>query len=722
MSRNTSQNRRKQRRVLMAAAAVKPVTRDISFGGPVVITAAAASAGDKPKPKIDIVAYNGGELLVDGFDLPVVIDLAGAEIPETLPLNIDHNQGFHFLLGQGQTTVSGNSLVISGRITSQNPNAQEVVRAALEDGFKWQASVKAIIHASREIPEGQRFTANGRTFTGPMIHAITSQVTHCAVLGEGADQTSTVSIAAKSKAAKVLKGSIMTFEQWLASMGLDPATLSAEATAVLRTQFDATQASAAAPAAEAGAVKAEAGAMPEEEKQVPQAAAASAASRSASVLLAAVRKAQADEVRRVAEIRAKAKGFPLIEAKAIEEGWTADKTELEVYKQDRGTGPAIHVKTFDGSPKVLEAAFCQGGKLRNIEKHFDAKTLDTAYTQYRGAVSMQRVLIEAAMRNGEHVPPGRLAASSLSRVLRAAFSTGDLSGTLSNVANKFLLDGYNSTAGMEKARKISGTPKSVADFKENKSFRMIDGGDFEELSPTGKIANGTLSEESFTNQAKTRAKMYKITRTDLINDDLGTFDQLRAMIGMGSARTFLKGFWTEFLADLATFYTAARLNYQEGAATALSSAGLTTALTLFRKQQTPQGTDLDLEPKYLLCPPELEGTADELYTSRTLVYGGASASKQPSDNTHAGKYEPVVVSQLSNSNITGYSTKHWWLLPEPMVGMRVIEVCYLDGVESPTVETSDADFDELGIQMRGYLDYGFRKQEYKAAVRSKGEV
>lgn len=720
MSRNTSQERRQLRRQVMRANAAKSTKRDAYISAPVVITASSAVAGQPVRPpRIDIVAYNGGELLVDGFDLPVVIDFAGAQIPATLPLNVDHCQDLGSLLGSGQTVLANNSLSITGTITADNAKSREVVRLATQEAFPWQASIKAIVLSSRRIPPGQQFTANGRTFTGPMIHAIESQVTHCAVLGEGADQTSFVSIAAKA-AQKVLKGSAaMTFEEWVAKMGLDPATLAPELVAILKPKYDAEYP--AMPAEGAAAPVAPVAAASGEPEKPPVPVAAASASSSQSVLLAAGRKIQADEVRRVAAIQAKAKGFPLIEAKAIEEGWTADKTELEVYKQNRGQGPAIHVKTFDSSPKVLEAAFCQGGKLRNIEKHFDARTLDTAYTQYRGAVSMQRVLIEAAMRNGEHVPPGRLAASSLGRVLRAAFSTGDLSGTLSNVANKFLLDGYNSTAGMEKARKISGTPKSVADFKENKSFRMIDGGDFEELSPTGKIAHGTLSEESFANQAKTRAKMYKITRTDLINDDLGTFDQLRAMIGMGSARTFLKGFWTEFLADLSTFYTVARLNYQEGAATALSSAALTTALTLFRKQQTPQGTDLDLEPKYLLCPPELEGTADELYTSRTLVYGGGSASKQPSDNTHAGKYEPVVVSQLSNTNITGNSTKHWWLLPEPMVGMRVIEVCYLDGVESPTVETSDADFDELGIQMRGYLDYGFRKQEYKSAVRSKGE-
>ena len=46
---------------------------------------------------------------------------------------------------------------------------------------------------------------------------------------------------------------------------------------------------------------------------------------------------------------------------------------------------------------------------------------------------------------------------------------------------------------------------------------------YEELSPEGKIAHGQLSQESYTRQAKTYAKMFALTRVDIINDDLGAF-------------------------------------------------------------------------------------------------------------------------------------------------------------------------------------------------------
>ena len=46
----------------------------------------------------------------------------------------------------------------------------------------------------------------------------------------------------------------------------------------------------------------------------------------------------------------------------------------------------------------------------------------------------------------------------------------------------------------------------------------------------------------------------------------------------------------------------------------------------------------------------------------------------------------------------------------------------LNGHKAPTVETSDADFNMLGIRMRGYHDFGVNLQDPRGGVKSKGEV
>jgi hypothetical protein len=52
----------------------------------------------------------------------------------------------------------------------------------------------------------------------------------------------------------------------------------------------------------------------------------------------------------------------------------------------------------------------------------------------------------------------------------------------------------------------------------------------------------------------------------------------------------------------------------------------------------------------------------------------------------------------------------------------VIEIVFLNGNEQPTVETADADFNTLGIDMRGFHDFGVSKQEYRSGVAMKGEA
>jgi hypothetical protein len=38
----------------------------------------------------------------------------------------------------------------------------------------------------------------------------------------------------------------------------------------------------------------------------------------------------------------------------------------------------------------------------------------------------------------------------------------------------------------------------------------------------------------------------------------------------------------------------------------------------------------------------------------------------------------------------------------------------------PTVESADADFNQLGVQFRGYYDFGVALQEFRGGVRSAG--
>jgi hypothetical protein len=79
----------------------------------------------------------------------------------------------------------------------------------------------------------------------------------------------------------------------------------------------------------------------------------------------------------------------------------------------------------------------------------------------------------------------------------------------------------------------------------------------------------------------------------------------------------------------------------------------------------------------------------------------------------------VVAWQLSDSGYTGYSATAWYLLNDPSY-LSTICVSFLNGQQTPTVESADADFNTLGIQFRGYHDFGVDMAEYLGGLKSKG--
>ena len=79
----------------------------------------------------------------------------------------------------------------------------------------------------------------------------------------------------------------------------------------------------------------------------------------------------------------------------------------------------------------------------------------------------------------------------------------------------------------------------------------------------------------------------------------------------------------------------------------------------------------------------------------------------------------MVSRYLGNTAFTGASSTASYLLANPNV-VPVIQVVFLNGVEAPTVETSDLDFKQLGIQMRGIHDFGVNKMDYRGGVKSAG--
>ena len=373
---------------------------------------------------------------------------------------------------------------------------------------------------------------------------------------------------------------------------------------------------------------------------------------------------------------------------------------LADVRASRPAAPAVHVvaKVDANDPKIVTAALCMAGGLQGVEKQYDERTLEAAHKRSR-SIGVQEVLVEAARANG-YDGPARIRDGNLREVIKAAFATHLISNVLSATYGKFLLNGY---LAVESTWDMISSVRSVSDFKTVTGIRVNGGFDFEEVAGDGELKSADASDETRTIKAKTYGRISSLTRQDIINDDLGALTILPTRLGRGAALKLNSVFWSEFESSNATFYS------KESAAggNALSLASLKTATTSYRKLTDPDGKPLGVTPRMLLVSPENEITAAELMSGSLLITG--ENATRANVNVLAGRYQVV-----SSSYLTSAST--WWLVANP-ADLPAMEVAFLNGVRVPTVEPAEADFNVLGVQMRGYFDFGVAKAESRGAYR-----
>ena len=636
--------------------------------------------GPSSLPKFSMAAYNGGPMKCSGWHFPVVVDIAGLSIPaRSVPIRLQHDP----MQGVGHTTEIdvGQNLKITakGLISRSTPAAQEVA-ASGKNNFPWQSSIGASIHETEWIPEGKSVRVNGRSLSGPLTVARKSTLNEISFVDHGADQTTSATVAASTKESTMEK----TKEQLEAEAVANKAKADADIEA-----------------------KAKADALKASNDEVGQ-----------------LRAARAAENRRMSKIETICGKNAELAAKAIEEGWSEEKAELEAMRAERAEWTkkapnAIIAGSADHIPDaVLECAMIQAcatsSERKVFEKGYDEKTLDAAHKRFRGQLGLKQMLLEAAWASGKF--HGRSFDGNHRDVLQAAFSTLSLPNILSNNMNKFLLDSFNA---IESTWRDVSAIGNVRDFKQKTSLRLGGAMEYTKVGPQGELKNVSPAEVVYTNQASTYGAILSVSRQDIINDDLGALSAAPRRLGRGAALRLNKEFWTAFLSNPSSnFYKAGNGNYLSGGGSALSLAALTTANTSFRNQTDPDGEPLGYPPAVLLVAPANEVLAISLMRSQELRDTTAS-TKYGTTNVFAGRYKPVVSTYLSNSAIVNNSTTVWFLLADPK-DLAVIEVAFLNGQESPVVESTEADFDTLGIKFRGYHDFGVALQEYRAGVMSAG--
>lgn len=700
---------RKRSRTIRAAAKDADI---IAISVPVTISA--ADAEKKGPRRFDALVYTGGilrgALKSGGKNEDVVIDLSAMKHSNSIVANLDHDKARR--VGHVDSVKNDHKQLILSGAASAKTSARDEVLGSADEGFPWQASVEADPNKLEHIASGKSLTVNGQVLAGPFYLAKPATLRGFAFLSHGADDNTTVSIAA---AAASTKGTDMdpALKTWIEGMlpGVDIEALTPEAVTNLKANFEGQNGTRTKPKA----------GNPFEVRK----------------LEAARRREIRDVADKFIDLRGgdDAPEHEIVSIEKMHDHAITAKMPVQDFRNEMYESCMIPEGRTVRAPKrdsgltaeILQAALCEAGNLPNIDKAFSDQTLQASRDRFHGRIGLKQFILLCAEANGHNAS---YASEITGDVLRAGwgskdtrysieatgFSTISIPNITSNVANKFSRLGWMSVD--QTALRIA-SQRNARDFKQITTVSLTGHLQYEKVGKAGEIKHGTIGELTYTNQVETYAAMLAITRQDQVNDDLSVLTSVPQRLGRGGMLKINDVFWTVFLNN-AAFFSAGNLNVSTGAGSALGTAdgaAINAAERTFLIQTDPDGKPLASNPTIMLVPPTLRNTGARWMGSQMFTLGGTAGLG--ATNIFGGRYTVESSPYMENASYTGNSAAAWYLLASPS-DVPVIEIAALNGRLEPMLDTAEADFNTLGIQMRGVVDFGVAFQEFRGGVRSAG--
>lgn len=302
------------------------------------------------------------------------------------------------------------------------------------------------------------------------------------------------------------------------------------------------------------------------------------------------------------------------------------------------------------------------------------------------------------------------------QIVAAAFtqSTSDFPILLENTMHKTLQQAYATAADTWTRFCAVG---SVSDFRAHPRYRVGSLGNLDALNELGEFKNKSIPDgEKASITAGTKGNIINISRQMIINDDLGAFIGLAAMLGRAAKRTIeadvyallaLNGGLGPTMSDTKSLFHADHGNI--GSAGALSVALIDELRQKMASQKDISSNDyLDLRPAVWLGPMGSGGSARVINDAQ---YDPDTANKLQRPNMVRGLYRDVV----DTPRLTG---TRFYTFADPSEA-PVIEVAFLDGVQDPYLEMEQG-FDVDGARYKVRLDYGVGAMDYRGAATAAG--
>lgn len=294
-------------------------------------------------------------------------------------------------------------------------------------------------------------------------------------------------------------------------------------------------------------------------------------------------------------------------------------------------------------------------------------------------------------------------------IIARAMSTSDFPVLLGNVANRVLVQAFESANGTYDQWT---TAVDVDDFKTRNEVNLnMFSGRLKKITEGGEKKSKETNENSESWRIYSRGAEVMITREMLINDDLGAFNDIIIGFGEMAKRTAngetydllqsLNDYSGYKMSDGKAIFHADHKNI--GTAAALSVDSLTNGRTLMRRQ-TLNGDALNISPSFLMVAPELETTALQLLNSESTVGQANSGVANPFRNS----LKLIVDAELA--------AKPWYLA----ANRRTIKVGYLKGTNRrPVVNEKSRNLS--GINYECVFDFGVMAEDFRGLLKNAGQ-
>lgn len=293
--------------------------------------------------------------------------------------------------------------------------------------------------------------------------------------------------------------------------------------------------------------------------------------------------------------------------------------------------------------------------------------------------------------------------SADARVTRAQHSTSDYPLVLGDAFNRTFRRAYERAP--EGAR-VLARQTSHQDFREKRAIMLGEGPDLAKVPEGAEYTHGTIAEGGASYALETYGRIFGVTRQVQVNDDLGAFFRVPAHMGQ-AARAFEAAQIVKLIEDNPAMSDGTPVFHADhanlGTGGTINVTTLTEARLLMRKQTGLSGALIDMVPRFVLVPPELETTAEQALSE-------IQATKTDDVNPFAA-LQVVVEPRLSDSGA-------WYVVADP-ARADGIEYAYLEGAPGPQIETK-AGFEIDGMQIKVRLDFGCGWIDHRSWVKNPG--